>query len=201
MGDAMSKKTKRVFFCDLDGTIASLYPVVAKKIEAVFDKRIEGDLYIYGAYDHNIPGATAEELAVIYEFFIEPSTYGMAEPKEHAAAILNEIDAAGEFHGYITRRHPQTNVVTRRWLQRHGFPMGKIYNPQFEIEKGSAIPPALATADEFYLIEDSLEEAKAFSRMSDSHKGIWIGGSERQARDLLTFGNWVDLGVWYRSLE
>lgn len=196
----MGKKLERVFFCDIDGTIASLFPVVAKKIEAVFDKKIEGDLYVYGPFDHNIPGVTAKELEVIYEFFIEPSTYGMAKPREHAAAILNEIDASGEFHGYITRRHPQTNVVTRRWLQRHGFPMGKIYNPQFEIEKGSAIPPVLATADEFYLIEDSPEEAKAFSRTSESHKGIVIGASDRQARGLLSFGNWVDLGVWYRSL-
>ena len=191
---------KRLFFSDLDGTVALLTPVVKEKIKRVFGLDVKNeDIYVYGPNEHNLPGVTEEQAEAILTFFIEFSTYGQASPYPHSNKVLQRIYQNGEFGGYITRRQPSSEAVSRYWLQKHGYPGGPIYHPMQPRSKAAVVPLHIQ-ADEVYLIEDSLHEAKQFVQYGHRFKSILLKpGSNRS--EIITKSDWLEILDWYNSIQ
>ncbi|MFC3711693.1 hypothetical protein ACFOMD_03870 [Sphingoaurantiacus capsulatus] len=77
----------------------------------------------YVPWEHPDPALTARLAPVMVEMWTKEQTILSAKPVEGGLALATTIANAGRLKSYITRRPPEVDFLTERWLRTHGFPL------------------------------------------------------------------------------
>jgi len=63
---------------------------------------------------------------VIFDMWTKPETILRAQPVAGGLDLARGVAAEGRLSSYITRRPPEVDHLTERWLREHGFPLDGI---------------------------------------------------------------------------
>ncbi|WZL72557.1 hypothetical protein QBE52_16045 [Clostridiaceae bacterium 35-E11] len=135
---------------DIDGTITEPYYWL-QKANAYFNKKIEPkDVTQY--YVDEVLGVPREDYLAFYHRFCE-ELHLHAEIREDAQNILSELEKLHQIF-YVTAREEKLEQVTRRWLDIHNLPNGKLFllGSHYKVNKAKEV-----NCDIF--IEDRYENA------------------------------------------
>ncbi len=101
---------------------------------------------------------TARLAAVMIEMWTKERTILGAQPVEGGLALATTLANAGRLKSYITRRPPEVDFLTERWLREHGFPLDGVELHHVGGTNACKSVTARAVGAEL-LIDDSVHEA------------------------------------------
>jgi hypothetical protein len=116
-----------------------------------------GDNY-YVPWEHKDPALTARLAPVMLDMWSRERTILGAMPVAGGLALASTIAAAGRLRSYITRRPPEVDFLTARWLREHGFPLDGVELHHVGGTNACKSVTARAVGAEL-LIDDSVHEA------------------------------------------
>lgn len=140
--------------CDLVG---SCRYACAEFLGVAPDELFAGDNY-YVPWEHEDPALTARLAAVMIEMWTKERTILGAQPVEGGLALATTLANAGRLKSYITRRPPEVDFLTERWLREHGFPLDGVELHHVGGTNACKSVTARAVGAEL-LIDDSVHEA------------------------------------------
>lgn len=140
--------------CDLIG--ACRY-TCADYLGVTPDELVPGTNYFL-PYEHPDPALTDRLRPVMFEMWTRPETILRALPVEDGLTLAATIAAEGRLKSYITRRPPEVDRLTARWLAEHGFPLDGVELHHVGGTNACKSVTARAVGAEL-LIDDSVHEA------------------------------------------
>ena len=108
--------------CDL---IGSCRFTCADYLGVPADELVHGENY-YLPYEHPDPALTERLRGAMFEMWTRPETILRAQPVAGGLELAAAIAAEERLKSYITRRPPEVDHLTERWLTEHGFPLGGV---------------------------------------------------------------------------
>ena len=112
----------------------------------------------YLPYEHPDPALTDRLRAAMFEMWTRPETILRALPVAGGLALASTLAAERRLKSYITRRPPQVDQLTARWLAEHGFPLDGVELHHVGGSNACKSVTARAVGAEL-LIDDSVHEA------------------------------------------
>ncbi len=108
--------------CDLVGGCRA---TCADYLGVPADELFLGENY-YVPWEHPDPALTAKLAPVMIEMWSKEQTILSALPVTGGVNLATTLAKAGRLKSYITRRTPDVDYLTERWLRTHGFPLDGI---------------------------------------------------------------------------
>jgi hypothetical protein len=140
--------------CDLVGSCRF---TCADYLGVPADELVQSENY-YLPYEHADAALTDRLRGAMVEMWTRPETILRARPVAGGLELAAAIAAEGRLKSYITRRPPEVDHLTERWLGEHGFPLGGV---ELHHVGGSneckSVTARLVGAE--LLIDDSVHEA------------------------------------------
>lgn len=109
-------------------------------------------------FEHADSALTERLQPVMFEMWTRPETILRALPVEGGLTLATTIAAEGRLRSYITRRPPEVDQLTARWLAEHGFPLDGVELHHVGGTNACKSVTARAVGAEL-LIDDSVHEA------------------------------------------
>lgn len=140
--------------CDLLGSCRF---TCADYLGVAADELTMGENY-WLPYEHADPALTDRLRTAMFEMWTRPTTILRAEPVTGGLSLATALAAEGRLKSYITRRPPEVDQLTARWLGEHGFPLDGIALHHVGGTNECKSVTARAVGAEL-LIDDSVHEA------------------------------------------
>lgn len=140
--------------CDL---IAACRFTCADYLGVPAHELLHGENYFL-PYEHPDPALTEKLRPVMVQMWSRPETILRALPVPGGLDLATAIAAEGRLKSYITRRPPEVDQLTARWLVEHGFPLDGIELHHVGGTNDCKSVTARAVGAEL-LIDDSVHEA------------------------------------------
>jgi len=185
---------KRVYAFDIDGVICetrqALKADIERELGVVLRDGGEYDTFGY-AHDNDEVMIYLREHAMTH--WRRPQVCGNGEA--NGQDVVNALAGQGQFAGYVTRRHPDIEWPTYKWLVRRGFPSHEILEIVHE-----GRPAVTLTHPLHHMVGDIESKADAARAMGATHL---VEDSGREAKDAARDGIHVVVlrQPYNRSLE
>lgn len=140
--------------CDLLG---SCRHTCADYLGVPADELTMGENY-WLPYEHADAALTDRLRTAMFEMWTRPETILRAQPVTGGLKLATTLAAAGRLKSYITRRPPEVDQLTARWLAEHGFPLDGVELHHVGGTNECKSVTARAVGAEL-LIDDSVHEA------------------------------------------
>lgn len=112
----------------------------------------------YVPYEHADPALSARLAPVMLDMWTKERTILGAQPVDGGLTLASAIADAGRLRSYITRRPPEVDFLTERWLREHGFPLDGVELHHVGGTNACKSVTARAVGADL-LIDDSVHEA------------------------------------------
>lgn len=120
------------------------------------------DTGVYSApFTHEDP-EIADKVVTSHDFWQRAEVLATATPLPGALQAVNRLDGNGQLVGYITRRSPRAQGITRAWLELQGFPMKPVHfvgHDDADMNQTACKAEICIRIGATHLVDDSQKEA------------------------------------------